>query len=67
MAAIFVEFNRKYKGKVPAELEPVVQQLKSKGTMRLSKGTARQIIDLGVGHWVSRNVGKKRESIKDQA
>jgi len=61
VATIFVEFNKKFKGKIPEELKEVVDELKQKNCMRLRRPIAKQVMNLGVGNWVSRNVGKKRE------
>lgn len=66
MGAVFVEYNSEYKGKIPEDLKPIIDDLKNAGTVRLNKKTANRCIKLGVGNWVSRVVGKRREALREQ-
>ena len=61
MASIFVEFNNKYKGKIPESLSSIVRELKDKDCMRVTRPVAEELMDKNIGKWVSRRVGKARE------
>lgn len=61
MGAVFIEYNEKFRGKIPEDLVDLVDDLKKNGTQRMPKANAQRIQRLGIGRWVSRSVGKRRE------
>lgn len=64
MASVFVEYNKNYKGNIEtikSVSSDMINKLKQDGIMRLNKQIAQKLISCGIGKWVSREVGKRRE------